>query len=276
MIEPRPQHPFVWTSYPWGRVLQSEALKQVASHFFTTRDVTLRGPASEHGWRTIAGTIGVDPSRLIRLKQVHGTTVVVIRAGDASLDSVGGRSDDGRARADIVMTDDPAVAVSVQVADCVPLLLCDAKTGAVAAVHAGWRGTTARAAQHAVTAMHRAFGSRPADLLAAIGPSIGPCCYQVGGDVLETFRAAGFSERQIGTWFTPDDRAPRMGKCRLDVARANIDQLREAGVATTNIAACGLCSACHPSLFHSYRRDGAGTGRLAAVIRPSFSVGRKS
>lgn len=266
MIEPRLQHPFAWTSYPWGRALRCEGLRAVAPHFFTTRDLTLRGPASEHGWRNVAVAIGVEPARLVRLKQVHGTAIVVIRASGATGDGVLANPGDDPARADIVMTDDPRVALSVQVADCVPLLLGDARTGAVAAVHAGWRGTAARAAGHAVAAMHSAFGVNPVDLLAAIGPSIGPCCYQVGGDVLEAFRAAAFSEASLSDWFRPDDGGHR-DRYRLDVARANADQLRAAGLDAHNIMTCGLCTACAPHLFPSYRRDGAGTGRLAGVIR---------
>ncbi len=265
MIEPRPRHPFAWTSSAPGRALQCDPLNDVASHFFTTSDLTLRGPGSEHGWRAVATAIGVEPSRLVWLKQVHGTAVVVIRAGDAWRSDGMSESNEGRPRADIVMTDDPSVAVSVQVADCVPLLIADPKTRAVAAVHAGWRGTAARAAASAVVAMHEAFGSRATDLLAAIGPSIGPCCYQVGADVRDAFRAAGFSEQELSGWFAPD--AGHDGKYRLDVARANADQLRAAGLDAGCIWPCGLCTTCNPTLFPSYRRDGARTGRLVGVIR---------
>lgn len=286
MIEPRPAHPFAWTPQPWGTALHSIRLDEVARHLFTTRDLALRGPRSDDGWRQLAAAMGVQPSRLARLKQVHGTRVIVIRAGE-SLKAA--ETDAGRPRADIVMTDDPTIAVAVQVADCVPLLLADPVTGAVAAVHAGWRGTAAGAARQAVAAMQSHFGTRPADLIAAIGPSIGPCCYQVGADVVEAFRAADFPEDDIREWLHPevedvgvvqleatglDSRRPasvprgRAGRYRLDVPKANVDQLRAAGLDPANIDSCGLCTACHPPLFHSYRRDGARTGRLAGVIRP--------
>ncbi len=273
MIDQQPAPPFAWTRESWGTALRSAPLAVVATHLFTTRDLPLRGAGSEEGWRRLAATVGVSPARLVRLKQVHGTAVVVAHANSDATTADGGQDlrhaggdDDGRPRADIVMTNDPSLAVAVQVADCVPLLLADPVSGAVAAVHAGWRGTAAGVVGRAVRAMASHFGTRPADLSAAIGPSIGPCCYQVGGDVIEAFRAAGFPERQVGEWFRAE--AGMTGKYRLDVPKANIDQLRDAGLESANIAACGLCTACHPSLFHSYRRDGAGTGRLAGVIRP--------
>ncbi len=262
MIETHPAHPFEWIEQPWGMALRSGRLADIADHFFTTRDVDLRGPRAAEGWHRVASSVGVPADRLARLKQVHGTAAIVIRAGDAFT-----VSDDEAARphADIVMTDDPSMAVAVQVADCVPVLLADRVTGAVAAVHAGWRGTAAGAVRQAVSAMRTHFKSRAADLVAAVGPSIGPCCYQVGSDVVAAFSAAHFSREDIARWFRPDHED---GRFRLDVARANVDQLRSAGVRFDNIHACDLCTACHPPLFHSYRRDGAHTGRLAAVIRP--------
>jgi len=262
MIEPVPAHPFHWSRQPWGLALLSGHFSGCAVHLFTTRDVDLRGPLARDGWREVAASVGVDAARLVRLEQVHGTASVAVRAGDGYRVA----DDEGNGpRADIVMTDDPTVAVSVQVADCVPMLLADRRTGAVAAVHAGWRGTAARAALEALAAMRANFGTRARDLIAAIGPSIGPCCYQVGSDVLDAFLRAGSSDAEVGRWF---GRTPKGDGLTLDVARANIDQLRSGGIPPNSIDACGFCTACHPALFHSYRRDGAGTGRLAAVIRP--------
>lgn len=275
MIEPQPAHPFTWTWHSWGRALESSLLGPIALHLFTTRALPLRGPHSEGGWAQLSAAAGVGPERLIRLKQVHGVAAFVVHAGKP-LPPAPAASGDGRRCADIAMTDDPGVAVAVQVADCAPILLADRKTGAVAAVHAGWRGTAAGVARVAVAIMARHFGTHPDDLVAAIGPSIGPCCYQVGGDVIQTFRGAGFTAEETGGWFradsgsSPDEivrRQPGTDRYRLDVAKANLDQLRSAGLPPANISACGLCTACHPSLFPSYRRDGAGTGRIAGVIR---------
>src|SRR5205823_11724397 len=113
---------------------------------------------------------------LLRAHQVHGTNVAAHRPGHPVAPP---------ADADIIITDDPAAAAAVQTADCVPALLVDTRTGAVAAVHAGWRGLAQRAPQRAVEAMVDAFGTRESKLVAAIGPAIGPCCYEVGGEVRE-------------------------------------------------------------------------------------------
>ncbi len=274
MIEPQPAHPFTWTSRPWGRALESSLLGSIAPHLFTTRDLALRGPHSEGGWAQLAATAGVRPERLVRLKQVHGVAAFIVHAGERRPPVQA--LEDGWPRADIAMTDDPDVAVAVQVADCLPILLADPTTGAVAAVHAGWRGTAAGVARVAVAAMTRHFGARPEALVAAIGPGIGTCCYQVGADVLRAFRAAGFAAEDTDGWFRAERgtspgaiaRHSSNARYRLDVAKANVDQLRSAGVRPASISACGLCTACHPSLFPSYRREGPGTGRIAGIIRP--------
>jgi YfiH family protein len=246
----------VWTSEDWGRALRSSPLSGTADHFFTTRQLRLRGSNESEEWARVAATIGVPPERLVHLEQVHGRRVVTIRRGEPR--QAGG----GRPRADILVSDDPSVALVVQVADCVPLLMADSRTGAVAAVHAGWRGTLAGAAPAAVAALAEEFGARPEDLLVALGPSIGPCCYTVGADVIAAFRSSGFRE-VLGRWFTQDGD----GKARLDLWTANEDQLTAAGVRAGRITTSRLCTSSHPAVFHSYRRDGRGTGRLAAVIR---------
>src|SRR5215510_14873043 len=119
--------------------------------------------------------------------------------------------------------------------------MADRARGAVAAVHAGWRGTAARAAVAAVDAMAREFGTRPSDLVVAIGPSIGACCYEVGSDLVDAFAAAGHERYLIDRWFM----TPRERRMRLDLVGANRDQLVLAGVREENIHACGLCTAMH-------------------------------
>jgi YfiH family protein len=159
----------------------------------------------------------------------------------------------------------PGAWLAIRTADCIPILMADPRTRAIAAVHAGWRGTAARVAARAVSELARQFASRPQDLVAAVGPSIGACCYQVGAEVLEAFRAAGAEESEIREWFAAERGGNRL---RLDVAGANRDQLLAAGMSEARVAVCGLCTRCHPEVFHSYRRDGTSAGRLAAVIRP--------
>src|SRR5262249_24703651 len=144
------------------------------------------------------------PGGLARLHQVHRADVVVAAAGGAP----------PWPKADIHMTHDGSIALAVQTADCVPILHVDSRSGAVAAAHAGWRGLAARVPDVVVRALAREFGSRPADLIAAIGPSIGACCYEVGVDVCQAFRANGFADPDIEPWFfenpQPSARNPSM------------------------------------------------------------------
>ena len=262
---------FIWTTEAWGPALRSSALGEVADHFFTTRQLWLRGDGEPEDWRRVAETIGVPPPRLLRLTQVHGRAVFVHRGGGAEEggsvtqagDAAAATADEaGWPAADISMTDDPTVALAIQVADCVPLLLADPSTGAVAAVHAGWRGTAAGAAIAAVEALRRGFGAEPVRLVVAVGPGIGPCCYAVGEELIDAFRSGGFG-REAERWFVRD----ASGDLKLDVWAANRDQLRAAGVPAGSIHASDLCTADRPDLFASYRRDGPGAGRIAAVIR---------
>jgi hypothetical protein len=262
---------FVWTTKAWGPALRSSALGEVADHFFTTRQLRLHGDGEARDWRRVAEAIGVPPPRLLRLTQVHGRAVFVHRNGGAEAggrpipaggEAAGTPDEVGWPAADILMTDDPTAALAIQVADCVPLLLADPLTGAVAAVHAGWRGTAAGAAIAAVEALGREFGVRPTQLVVAMGPGIGPCCYAVGDELVGAYRDGGFG-RHIDRWFIRDD----AGGLKLDVWAANRDQLIASGVPAASIHAANLCTADRPDLFASYRRDGPGTGRIAAVIR---------
>jgi YfiH family protein len=259
---------FTWTGESWGRALRSAPLLEHADHFFTTRQLRLRGTSEESDWASVATTIGVVPPRLLRLRQVHGRQSVVVRRDDAAArermasHAVAGRGETTRPEADILVSDDPAVALAVQVADCVPLLMAVRRSGAVAAVHAGWRGTAAAAGPAALAVLRREFGARPEDVVVALGPSIGACCYDVGTELIEAFRSAGFAG-QVDRWFSRDG----SGALRLDLWLANRDQLQAAGVRPDDIHESRLCTASHPTLFASYRRDGAGTGRIAAVVR---------
>src|SRR5439155_7819585 len=138
-----------------------------------------------------AMTVGAD--RLVRAHQVHGADVLIRRVGDAPGPP---RRDD----ADIIVSNDPTVAIAIQTADCVPILIADRRTGAVAAAHAGWRGLAARVPQRAVEALGREFGSRPADLVAAIGPSISAPRYEVGRDVWTRFEQSGWNTEDMSRW----------------------------------------------------------------------------
>jgi len=169
-----------------------------------------------------------------------------------------------RADADILVSNDPAVALAIQTADCVPLLIADARSGAVAAAHAGWRGLAARVAQATLDALAREFGARPEDLVAAMGPCISAPAYEVGEDVAERFAAAGFAEEQLARWFSEGGRD---GRWQFDGWQAARDQLQASGLPADQIHLAALCTSSYSDLLCSYRRDGARAGRMAATIR---------
>jgi YfiH family protein len=246
---------FAWVQEPWGLSVRCRPLDAVARHFFTTRVLRLRGEEEPDGWARVAASIGLEPRAIARVRQVHGSDVIFVRREQPVPPPVD---------ADGLVTDDPGKAVAVVAADCVPLLIADPETGAVAAVHAGWRGTAAAAAASAVSALRSRFGSSPARLVAAIGPSIGPCCYVVGEELIEAFRCAGHQDGWLDVWFT---RAAD-GRLRLDLWRATLDQLTAEGLASDRVHVAGLCTMHHRDRFYSYRGDGPRTGRMAAVIRP--------
>jgi YfiH family protein len=141
-------------------------------------------------------------------------------------------------------------------ADCTPVLLVDPKQRAVAAVHAGWRGSAVRAAGAAVEALQERFGSQPWDIIAGIGPAIGPCCYTIGQDVVDAF-----ADR-------PGLLAQAEGQVKLDLWEANRQALVEAGVDAEHIEVASICTQCHSDRFFSHRANGGEpAGRFAAVIR---------
>jgi purine-nucleoside/S-methyl-5'-thioadenosine phosphorylase / adenosine deaminase len=242
---------FHWTQESWGRALRCKAIS--APHLFSTKDLELRKASGQPaaGWDQLAVTLGVRAGSVLRPKQVHGDAVTVVSEIPARAKEV------CRAAADIIIASSSDVAVAVQAADCVPLLFEDRRSGAVAAAHAGWRGTAAGVARKTIEAMCGHFGADQADITVAIGPSIGPCCYEVGEELLEAF---GADRRK---WFYR-----LSGRLMLNLWSANIDQLVEAGVNRKTIHVAELCTAMHPDLFPSYRRDGENAGRLAAAIRP--------
>ena len=192
---------------------------------------------------------------------------------------------DGPPCGDALVTDQPGILLSVRTADCVPLLVVDPARRAIAAVHAGWRGSLDRIAEKTVGEMRRAFHSRPEELLAAIGPSIRACCYEVGEEVVEAFR--GRFTRSEGYFKEPLSdaaRAPRLrdllsslsarppGHCpdagtvaHLDLVAVTRHQLQDAGLRSTSVHVANFCTACRTDLFFSHRKEGT-TGRMMAVI----------
>jgi len=186
----------------------------------------------DHGFGTRADA--VPQERMASLKQIHSGIVLL------------GEQIGCAGEGDALVTAVAGVPVSVRTADCYPILLADARNHAVAAVHAGWRGTAARIALRALEEMHRLYGTEAADVCAAIGPGIGACCYEVGADV-----ARQFGMQQAG---------------RIDLAAINRRQLLDAGVAEPRIDVLGGCTKCDSRLFHSYRRDQLAAGRMVSYI----------
>ncbi len=229
-------------------------------HGFTTRE----GGVSPPPFSSLdlgGGAAGDDPGRVAenwerlrrqtglafgRVRQVHGARVVIDPAPG-----------EPREEADAVVSRVPGQAACVSVADCVPILIADPASGAVAAVHAGWRGTLARIAAEATRALARAAGARPEALLAAVGPSIGPCCYEVSPELAGRFREE-FGAEVVGSEERP----------HLDLWSANRRALLAAGLDPENIEILGLCTSCAPARFFSHRRDAGRTGRQVGFIAP--------
>ena len=253
MTLPQPNRAFEWTQAAWGPALRCTPLLAAADHFFTGRALTLRDDARE--WESVAASIGVARDEMLLVSQVHEDTVAV-----ASVDRPRPWP---RPKADAIVSNDPTAAIAVRVADCVPVLLSDESGRAVAAIHAGWRGIAARAIIAGVGALQTHYGIRPERLIAAVGPSIGPCCYEVGESTYQAFRDAGHHASVLESWFEPRP----AGKFHLDLWRAGRDQLEGAGVMPDNVHVAELCTKTHADVFHSYRVDGAGAGRMIGVIR---------
>lgn len=201
--------------------------------------------------------IGVPADRWVCARQVHGTQYAVVREVDAGRGATS--FEDAIPATDILVSNTPGLALTVFSADCTPILLWDQAQRVAAAVHAGWRGTVANAASVAVEAMRAEFGSRPGDVRAFIGPSIGPCCYEVGGEVIEAWRQ---------TRLDPSDHAirPDGDRAHFDLWRANQITLVAAGVRPQQIEVAGICTMCHADRWFSHRASGGSTGRFAAVI----------
>jgi purine-nucleoside/S-methyl-5'-thioadenosine phosphorylase / adenosine deaminase len=217
--------------------------------------------------------LGAGAMRVVTLRQVHsdiahhvGASRTEVRKGDA------------------LFTRERGVVLAVQTADCIPILLADTKRKAVAAIHAGWRGTLQRIAEKTVGRMQMEFGTQPKDVVAALGPGIGRCCYEVGHDVAGEFAAkfanarewfdgpfdivaSGDNDPNWLPWLTmkPPGHAPPPERVHLDLVAANRSILMAAGVPPQNISVSGFCTACRTDLLFSYRRERT-TGRLMAAI----------
>lgn len=227
--------------------------------------------------RRFCGALGADEMRMVTLRQIHSDVSHVVEASSFA-------GDRKQPTGDALLTRESGLLLAVQTADCIPILLTDPRTRAIAAIHSGWRGTLNRIAEKTLGRMRMEFGTRPEDVIAALGPGIGGCCYEVGHEVANAFAArfpsapdwfggsfdsvtAGDNDPNWLPWLTmrPPGHAAEAPRVHLDLIAANRAILAAAGVPPGNISASGFCTACRTDLFFSYRRERT-TGRLMAAI----------
>ncbi|TJY43362.1 peptidoglycan editing factor PgeF [Cohnella pontilimi] len=210
--------------------------------------------------RSVADRLGWDFAAWTCAEQVHGTHVYTVRktdAGRGSLDRASAVPD-----ADALITDEPDILLVQYFADCVPLYFLDPVTGAMGLAHAGWKGTVANIAGQTVSKMSEAFGAKPDNLIAAIGPSIGDCCYEVDEAVIRRVRP--ISEQSDVLMPTAE------GKARLDLKQLNRHLMIKAGILPSRIEMSSWCTGCRTDLFFSHRMENGATGRMMSWL------GRKS
>jgi polyphenol oxidase len=234
--------------------------------------------AANRGLFVAAASAGKDVLGLVTLRQIHSSLIHKVSAKDVHENSkVAVLKGDG------LMTNEPGVLLGIQTADCIPVLVADRKNRAVAAFHAGWRGTVARIVENGVGRMRVEFGSRPEHLIASIGPGIGQCCYGVGEEVRDQFESQfpyapelfreiydsdPVKEKYPMLFLTArapghSDLGPAM---HLDLVEANRRQLLAAGLKKSAISLSGQCTGCHTGRFFSHRAERGFTGRMMNVI----------
>jgi YfiH family protein len=215
--------------------------------------------AVAENFRRLAEAVGADFSKLVLAQQVHSDCVRAVTEADALPELYAPTPFD----ADGLVTNVPGLTLAVFYADCLPILLYDPLTRAAGAVHSGWRGTALQISARAVEKMGRCYGSKPENILAAIGPGIARCCFETDGDVPDALRGA------FGGGAEPFIRDSGGGKFHVDLPGLVGHTLQAAGVPAGNISQSGLCTRCRPELFWSHRRLGEARGNQAAVIQIS-------
>ncbi len=206
-------------------------------------------------FRRITRSMSMDSEKLVLSAQTHTTNLLRVTSADAGLPAWEARHD-----IDGLLTDEEGLVLVTFYADCIPLYFLDPVHHAVALAHSGWRGTRARMGEAAVRAMEREFGSRPEDILAAVGPGICQDCYEVGEEVAEEFWNAFAWGREV----TEPGAAP--GKYQLDLWGANRRILLEAGIAPEHLAVSNICTCCNADKLFSHRASKGKRGSLAAFL----------
>lgn len=196
----------------------------------------------DHSFDTRLSVPSTDNASIAFLRQIHSDRTLIaeqpglVGEGDAQISSRSG------------------LTLAIRTADCLPVLLADVRNEVIAAVHAGWRGVVQEIVPKTVASMTRHFGTRTEDLLVAIGPGIGLCCFEVGPEVARQF-----------AWFFPE-RQDLSGRAKVDLVETVVRQLTTIGIRGPQIDNADLCSCCRPDLFHSYRRDRDAAGRMVSTI----------
>ncbi|MDD5079879.1 MAG: peptidoglycan editing factor PgeF [Candidatus Omnitrophica bacterium] len=195
------------------------------------------------------GDLGIDLSRLVCAKQVHGCAVALIEEADAGKGACS--YVEAIDNTDALITRQPGLALAIFTADCLPVFLYDPLTNSIGLVHAGWKGTKSGIAAETAGQMKKRFGARSGDLCAWMGPAIGGCCYQVGPEFADLF-VSGLSEKENSLY--------------LDLAAVNKEQLLSYGLKDKNISAAGQCTMCDGGQLFSYRKEGKAAGRMMSVM----------
>jgi hypothetical protein len=212
----------------------------------------------ENRRRLVEAVTGSREIPLVTVRQIHSNRTEIADPGKVC-------------EGDGLTTDQAGILLGIMTADCIPVLVADPVRRAVAAFHAGWRGTVQRIVELGIARMQSEYGSLPSDLVAAIGPGIGPCCYQVGEQLLAEFQAYFTYANEL---FSPESEEQTVSSrnttgprpLHLDLIEANRRQLLEAGVAASSISVVGGCTSCHPNLFYSHRASNGHAGRMMSVI----------
>jgi YfiH family protein len=208
--------------------------------------------------KLLAGTLGVSLTNLTTAKQIHNGHVKIVSEalrGKGSIDykeAINGT--------DAMVTNVPNICLMILLADCVPILFYDPSKGVIGVAHAGWKGTLRCVAQNTLKVLREHFGCSPQDIVVGVGPSIGPCCYQVSqGVISEVEHVFGTKQGCIGNESAD-------GKGYLDLWTVNRKQLLQAGIPEKNIEMAKICTCDHPDMFYSYRHEQGKTGRFGAGI----------
>jgi YfiH family protein len=216
--------------------------------------------------RRVADTVGIPLENWTFGEQVHGSRVAVVTAAEAGRGTL--QREDAIQDTDAFISRTPGVCIGALFADCVPLFFYDPAHRAVGLAHAGWKGTAAAIAVETVKAMEREFGTQPADLYAAVGPSIGACCYEVDETVVGQISGALSA---LGTELSGEGAHPfftkkENGRYMLNLQQTNRQIMIKAGIMPSHIEITSWCTSCRNDIFFSHRKDRGKTGRMSAWI----------